>query len=87
MHKGACGGHYMAKAIAHKIQRVGFWWPNMFKYSHMIFNTCDTYQRFTGKLKFSGNLPLRPVSVQGPFQQWCIDFIGEFLEKSSGGHS
>lgn len=48
---------------------------------------CDACQRFSGKLKFSGNMPLRPIDVQPPFQQWGIDFIGEMPNKSSGGHS
>lgn len=67
MHKGACGGHYMAKTTTHKILREGFWWPTVFKYAHRFVKKCDACQRFIGKLKFSGNLPLRPVLAQAPF--------------------
>jgi len=31
-------------------------------------------------------LPLKPVVVEAPFQQWCLDFIGEFKENSSNGY-
>ena len=45
----------------------------------------DKCQRFIGKqqLKY---LPLRPILVNGPFQQWGIDFIGEINPSSSGQH-
>lgn len=87
MHEGVCGGHYMAKTTAHKVLRSGFWWPTLFKDAHELVKTCDTCQRFSGKLKFSGNLPLRPVEVHAPFQLCGINFIGEISNKSSGGHS
>ena len=64
MHEGVCGGHYMAKTIAHKVLRDGFWWPKIFKDAHELVKTCDAYQRFGGKLKFFRNLPLRIVEVQ-----------------------
>ena len=31
-------------------------------------------------------LPLNPISVEAPFQQWGLDFIGEINPKSSGQH-
>ena len=76
MHEGVCGGHYMAKTTAHKILRSGFWWPTLFKDTHEFVKKCDACQIFGGKLKISGNLPLRPMEVQTPFQQWGIYFIG-----------
>ena len=87
MHKGVCGAHYMPKTTAHKVLRAGFWWPTLFRDAQEFVKVCDTCQRFSGKLKFSRNLPLRPIEVQAPFQQWGIDFIGEITNKSSGGHS
>ena len=87
MHEGVCGGHYMAKITAHKILRAGFWLPKLFKDAYKFVKLCVTCQRFSGKLKFSRNLPLRPVEVQAPFQQWGIDFIGKITNKSSRGHS
>lgn len=77
----------MAKSTAHKVLRAGFWWPTLFKDSFELVRKCDPCQRFSCKLKFSGNLPLKLVEVQAPFQQWGIEFIGEIANKSSGGHS
>lgn len=63
MHGGICGGHYMGKTTAHKILRAGFWWPTIFKAAENWVRRCDACQRFAGKLKFLGNVPLRPVEV------------------------
>ena len=87
MYSGVCGGHYMAKTTAHKIMRPSFWWPNLFKDVQVLVRKCDSCQRFAGKLKYSGNTPLKPVEVQAPFQQWGMDFIGEISPKSSTGFS
>ena len=38
---------------------------------------------FAGKHKVKP-LPLKLVSVDGPFQQWGLDFIGEINPPSSG---
>ena len=32
-------------------------------------------------------LPLNPIVVQTPFQQWVLDFIGKFKDNSSNGYS
>ena len=84
MHSGTCGGHYMSKTIAHKVLRVGFWWPTLFNDANDIVRRCDSCQRFSNKLNFIGNVPLKLVEVQNPFQQWGLDFIGEIVNKSSG---
>lgn len=63
MHEGVCGGRYMAKIIAHKVLRSSFWWPTLFKDAHEFVKRCDTCQRFSGKLNFFGNLPLRHAEV------------------------
>lgn len=75
MHKGVCGGHYTAQITAHKILRAGYWWPTLFLDAQKMVRKCDPYQRFLGKLKYEGSLPLRTVTVEAPFQQWGIDFI------------
>jgi hypothetical protein len=31
-------------------------------------------------------LPLKPVIVEAPFQQWGLEFIGEFKDNSSNGY-
>ena len=74
----------MSKKTTHKVLRSGFWWPTLFKDAHEIVRKCDACQSFFGKLKFSGNVPLKLVEVHAPFQQWGLDFIGEIINKSSG---
>lgn len=86
-HSRVCGGHFMAKIIAHKLTRVGFWWLALFKDAHELMKKCDSCQRFTRKLKLFVNLPLRLVEVQAPFQQRQFDFLQEIMKKSNGGHS
>jgi hypothetical protein len=46
---------------------------------------CDKCQRFIGKQQLK-SLPLRPIVVNGPFQQWGLDFIREINPSSSGQH-
>ena len=40
---------------------------------------------FRGKRKLQP-LPLKPISVEAPFQQWGLDFIGEINSTSLGQH-
>lgn len=32
------------------------------------------------------SLPLKPISIENPFQQWGLDFIGEIHQHSLGQH-
>jgi hypothetical protein len=75
-HSSECGGHHYWKTTAHKILRVGYYWPCLFPDVCAFVKTCDKCQRFAGKnqLKY---FPLKLVVVTGPFQQWGLDFIGE----------
>jgi transposase InsO family protein len=47
---------------------------------------CQQCQLFTGKQKLAA-LPLQPVVVEAPFQQWGLDFIGQFKDNSSNGYT
>ena len=68
MHSRVCGGHYIEKSIIHKVMKVGFWWPSLFKDAHVLVRKCDPCQRFVAKLKLLVNTPLKLVEVQAPFQ-------------------
>lgn len=46
--------------------------------------TYDLYQLFEGKQRLP-TLPLDPILVQAPFQQWGLDFIGQFHHICSDG--
>ena len=44
--------------------------------------SCHKCQIFQGKRKLL-LLPFQPISIQAPFQQWGLDFIGEIHPSSS----
>ena len=85
MHSGMCGGHKYWKATAFKILRAGYYWPTLFSDVFQQVRSCVECQKFAGKQKLQ-SLPLKPISVDGPFQQWGLDFIGEIHPPSSGQH-
>jgi hypothetical protein len=78
-HSGYCGGHFAAHTTTHKILRVGYYWPTLFTDTHHYVRSCQPCQFFSGKQRFP-TLPLKPVIVEAPFQQWGLDFISEFKE-------
>ena len=46
---------------------------------------CLECQKFSRKEKLH-SLPLKPISIEAPFQQWGLDFIGEIHPPSIGQH-
>jgi hypothetical protein len=84
-HKGDCGGHHYWKTIVHKILRVGFYWPRIFFNVYKEVSSCHECQNFDGKRKLHP-FPLNPISVEAPFRQWGLDFIGEIHSQSSAQH-
>lgn len=87
MHSGVCGEHYMAKNAINNVIRVGFWWPSLFKDGQILVIKCHSCQRFSRKLKFSRNIPLKLVEVQASFQKLGMDFIDEISTKFSISYS
>jgi hypothetical protein len=75
-HKGDCGGHHYWKTIVHKILRAGLYWPSIFSDVYKELSRCHECQIFYGKRKLHP-FPLKPISVEAPFRQWGLDFIGE----------
>jgi hypothetical protein len=84
-HKGDCGGHHYWKTTLDKILRAGFYWPNIFYDVYKEVSSCHERQIFDGKRKLQP-LPLKPISVEAPFRQWGLDFIGEIHPQSSTQH-
>jgi hypothetical protein len=84
-HSGLCGGHHYWKTTTHKILKARYYWPTSFADVHRGVRACITCQRFLGKQQLK-SLPLKPVVVSRPFQQWGLDFIGEIHPASSGQH-
>jgi hypothetical protein len=84
-HSSLCGGHHFWKTMAHKILRAGYYWPTLFTDVCREVRACVKCQKFSGKQQLK-SLPLKPVVVSAPFQQWGLDFIGEIRPPSSGQH-
>jgi hypothetical protein len=84
-HSSICEGHHYWKTTSHNILRVGYYWPFLFSDVCTFVKSCDKCQRFTGKQQLK-SLPLRPIVVNGPFQQWGLGFTGEINPLSSGQH-
>eukprot|EP00253_Pinus_taeda_P014023 PITA_14023 len=84
-HKGDCGGHLFWKTTTNKILRAGFYWPSLFSDVYKAVKSCHECQNFQGKQKLQP-LPLKPIEISTPFQQWGVDFIGEIHPASSGQH-
>ena len=84
-HKKDCGGHLYWKTTTHKLLRAGFYWPTLFSDVYKEVATCHQCQIFEGKRNLKP-LPLVPISVEAPFQQWGLDFIGEINPVSSRQH-
>jgi hypothetical protein len=84
-HEGVCGGHNAWQATTYKILRDGYYWPKLFTDVNTKLRTCILCQLFIGKHKVPA-LPLIPVKIEAPFQQWHLDFIGEIHPHSSAQH-
>eukprot|EP00253_Pinus_taeda_P033532 PITA_33532 len=84
-HRGECVGHLFWKTTANTILRAGYYWPSLFSYVYKAVKNCHECQIFEGKQKLQP-LPLKPIEVSAPFQQWGLDFIGEIHPASSGQH-
>eukprot|EP00253_Pinus_taeda_P020176 PITA_20176 len=84
-HRGDCGGHLFWKTTTNKILRAGYYWPSLFLDVYKAIKNCHESQIFQGKQKLQP-LPLKPIEVSAPFQQWGLDFIGEIHPASSGQH-
>jgi hypothetical protein len=82
---GFCGGHFAPRTTAHKILRAGYYWPTLFSDTHRYVQSFQPCQYFSGKPKIPAQ-PSKPVVVEAPFQQWGLDFIGEFKDNSSNGN-
>ena len=84
-HEGDCGCHLFWKTTANKVLRARYYWPTLFDDVYKVVKSCHKCQIFEGRQKLQP-LPLKPIEVSAPFQQWGLDFIGEIHPASSGQH-
>eukprot|EP00253_Pinus_taeda_P019486 PITA_19486 len=84
-HEGDYGGHLFWKSTTNKILRVRYYWPTLFADVYKVVKSCHKCQIFERRQKLQP-LPLKPIEVSAPFQQWGLDFIGEIHPASSSQH-
>jgi len=85
-HEGICRGHFAPATTTHRIMRVGYYWPTIFKDSYAMIRNYISCPIFYGKMKGAA-MSLLSITIEGPFVQWGLDFIGPINPKSSKGHS
>ena len=85
MHSNVCGGHHYWRTTAYKILRARYFQPRLFSDVCAEVRACEKFPNFTSK-KHLKSLPLKPIVVSAPFQQWSLDFIGEIHPPSSQQH-
>jgi hypothetical protein len=84
-HDSLCGGHHFWRTTAYDILTARYFWPSLFTDVFAKIRACVKCQKFSRKQQFK-SIPLKPVVVSGPFQQWGLDFIREIHPTSSGQH-
>eukprot|EP00253_Pinus_taeda_P016430 PITA_16430 len=58
-HDDPCGGHFADKRTTHKVLRMGYYWPSLFKDARKYVKACDSYQRM-GQPNHRDEMPLNP---------------------------
>jgi len=85
IHDGPAGGHFTGNTTAHKILRVGYYWPTLSMDAHTYARNYKTCQISAGREK-RAVAPVQPMVVSKPSEQWGIDIIGEITPSSSKKH-
>ena len=85
LHDGPVGRHFAGNTTAHKILRVGYYWPTLFKDAHTYARNCKTCQ-ISMRGEKGVAVPLQLVVVSRPFEQWGLDIIREITPSSSKQH-
>ena len=65
-HEGPAGGHFGAKVTTHKILKVGYYWPTLFRDAHAHLRKCEECQKSAGREKRPA-FPLQPIEIENPF--------------------
>ena len=74
-HDGPCGGHFADKRTTHKILRMGYYWPSLFKDAKKYVRAYESYQRM-GQPNHRDEISLNPQVILEPFERWALDFVG-----------
>ena len=74
-HNEPCGGNFAEKRTGHKVLRMGYYWPTIFRDAKKYVQACDSCQRM-GQPNILDEMPLQPQLVVEPFDRWALDFVG-----------
>jgi len=85
LHLGYCEGHFATHTTTNKIMREGYYRSSIFSHTHQYVRSCQPCQLFSRNQRLP-TLSLKSMVFEAPFQQWGLDFIGEFKDKSSNGY-
>jgi hypothetical protein len=84
-HDSLCRGHHFWRTTTYNILSAGYFWPSLFTDVCAKIRACVKCKKFSRKQQLK-SLPLKPIAVSGPSQQWGLDFIEEIHPASSGQH-
>ena len=85
LHDGLAGSHFSGETIAHKVLRVGYYCPTLFKDAHAHARKCQICQVNAGRERRPA-FPLHPVTIGNPFEQWGLNVVREINPNSSKLH-
>ena len=69
LHDGMEGGHFSRETTAHKVLRVGYYKPTLFKYAHAHARKCQMFHVNVGRERMP-TFPLHLITIDNPFEQW-----------------
>ena len=75
VHKGICGNHIGARALAGKTLRQGYYWPTILKDATELVRKCRISQEHA-KISHLPAEPLTSIINPWPFHQWGLDILG-----------
>ncbi|XP_074374076.1 uncharacterized protein LOC141714456 [Apium graveolens] len=75
VHEGICGQHLGGRAIAHKITRLGFYWPEMMADAKEYAKRCDCCKKHAPVVKQPPEM-LTSINSPIPFAMWEWIFLG-----------
>ena len=75
VHKGICGNHIGARALAGKVLRQGYYWPTILRDATDLVRKCKICQKHA-KISRLPSEPLSSITSPWPFQQWGLDILG-----------
>ncbi|OAP02500.1 hypothetical protein AXX17_AT3G33880 [Arabidopsis thaliana] len=75
VHEGLCGSHSSGRAMAFKIKRMGYYWPNMIMDCVKYAQRCKRCQLHAPPIHQPSEL-FSSISATYPFMRWSMDIIG-----------